>query len=140
MSKESVELVRGLFGAFEGAGVDELEQRFADANLKRFFDPEVEWVPVAQSLLASDEYRGYEGVRRFWTEFLSTWEEYRITPEEIIDAGDQVVAVMRMTGRTHDVEVDEVWSSLHSFRNGRIVQVQGFATRRGAFDAAGMRE
>ncbi|HZA90232.1 MAG TPA: nuclear transport factor 2 family protein [Solirubrobacterales bacterium] len=141
MSQENVKLVRRAFAAFAGSvDEDEFERRFADANLDRFFDPEVEWVPVSQSLLASGGYQGYEGIRRFWTEFLSIWEEYAVELQEIVDAGGQVVAVMRMTGRTHGVDVDELWSSLHTLRNGRIVRVQNFASPRCAFEAAGLGE
>jgi ketosteroid isomerase-like protein len=136
-----MELVRGLFAAFEGSPDEgELARRFGDANLARFFDPAIEWVPVPQSLLASGDYRGYDGVRRFFTEFLSTWEEYSIELQEVVDAGDQVVAVMRMIGRAHEVEVDEVWSSLYAFRSDKIARVQGFSTPRGALEAAGLRE
>jgi len=110
MPEENLEVVRRMFTAFAGPGdEDEFERRFADANLERFFDPEV-------------------------------WEQYAVELQEIVEAGDQVVAVMRMAGRTHDVDVDELWSSLHTLREGRIVRVEGFASRRGAFEAAGLRE
>jgi hypothetical protein len=75
MSPENVELVRQGFA-------DEFDRRFDDANLDEFFDP-IEWVPVQQSLLARSEDRGYEGVRRFWIESLSTSHEYSIDPEEV---------------------------------------------------------
>ena len=42
-----------------------------------------------------------------------------------------------MTGRVDDLEVEEVWSSLFTLRDGRIVRVEGFASRDGALEAAG---
>jgi ketosteroid isomerase-like protein len=138
MSEQNVEVVRRLFAAFQGAEIDDFEQRFDDDELREFFDPDVEWVAASRSLLASQEYRGFEGVRRFWTQFLSVWDEYRVEAEELIDAGDHVVAVMRMTGRTNELEIDEVWSSLHTLRDGRIVRVEGFASKDGALEAAGL--
>jgi hypothetical protein len=40
-------------------------------EVREIFDPEVEWVAAPHSLLASEEYRGYDGVRRFWTKSTS---------------------------------------------------------------------
>ena len=57
--------------------------------MAEFFDPEVEWVPAAESKLALDRYLGYEGVRRIFTDYLSMWEEILWEPREFIDAGDR---------------------------------------------------
>jgi hypothetical protein len=40
----------------------------------------------------------------------------------------------------HELEIDEVWSSLFTNRDARIVRVQSFATREGALEAAGLEE
>jgi ketosteroid isomerase-like protein len=98
---------------------------------------EVEWIPAQQSPLGGGSYRGYEGVRRFWTGFLSAWDEYTIEPVEFIDRGDQVAVVMRMTARTEGLQIDEVWSSLSTLRDGKIIRVQGFTSRDGALEASG---
>ena len=96
MSQENVEAVRRLFAAFRGVDVGNFEHRLDE--VREIFDPEVEWIAAPHSLLASEEYRGYDGVRRFWTQFLSAWDEYGVQVDELIDAGDQVVAVMRLSG------------------------------------------
>ena len=69
MSKENVELVRRLYAelASEGSSQD-FDQRLTDGALDRFLDPSIEWLPVSDSVLAVDSYRGFEGVRRFWAE------------------------------------------------------------------------
>jgi ketosteroid isomerase-like protein len=137
MSQENVEVVRRLFAAFEGVDIGNLERRL-DGVLE-LFDPEVEWVAAPHSLLASEEYRGYDGVRRFWTQFLSTWDEYGIEVDELIDAEDRVVAVMRLSGRTGELEVDEPRSSVLTLREGRILRIEPFASRDDALAAAGLR-
>ena len=109
-------------------------------RLPRGTSPEVEWVAAPHSLLASEEYRGYDGVRRFWTQFLSAWDEYGVQVDELIDAGDQVVAVMRLSARTNELEVDEARSSLLTLRDGRIVRIEPFASKDDALEAAGKRE
>lgn len=141
MSQQNVESARRMFAELGSSGfrnVDQVEGLLSDAALSEFCDPRVEWVPVSQSLLAVETYQGYEGVRRFWADFLSTWNEFSIVPEEMLDAGDQVAVVMRMAGRMDDIEIDELWSSLLTFRDGRVIRIQGFSSRDGALEAAGL--
>ena len=139
MSEENVELVRGLYAevASEGSTQD-FEERLTDDALGRFLDPGIEWAPVDHSLLAVDSYKGFDGVRRFWREFLSTWETYGVVLLRFDDAGDQVAVVVRIVGRTHDLEVDETRSSLLTVRDGRVVRVESFADPDGARQAAGL--
>jgi ketosteroid isomerase-like protein len=139
VSQENVELVRRLYAQLASeASPEEFEQRMSDDALGRFLDPEIEWVPVTDSLLAVDSYRGFDGVRRFWGEFLSTWESYRVETMQLDDAGDQVAVVVHIVGRTHELEVDETRSSLLTVRQGRVVRVESFADPDGARQAAGL--
>jgi ketosteroid isomerase-like protein len=138
MSRENIEVVRRLFAAFRSVDVGNFERSFDE--VREIFDPEVDWVAAPHSLLSSEEYRGYDGVRRFWTQFLSAWDEYGVEVEELIDAGDQVVAVMRLSGRTNELEVDEARSSLLTLRDGRIVRIEPFASKDGGLEAAGLWE
>jgi ketosteroid isomerase-like protein len=139
VSEENVELVRRLYAELASEGpTHEFEQRLTDDALSRFFVPGIEWVPVSQSLLAVESYRGYAGVRRFWGEFLSTWESYGVELLSVCDAGDQVAVVVHIVGRTHELEVDDTRSSLLTVRDGRVVRVQSFADPNGARQAAGL--
>jgi ketosteroid isomerase-like protein len=138
VSKENVELVRRLYAELAGEGsAQEFEQRLTDEVLGGLLDPRIEWIPPAQSPLAVDSYRGFDGVRRYWGEFLSAWDEYRVEPLDLYEAGDQIAVVVHIVGRTHGLEVDETRSSLLTIRNGRVVRVQGFADPEGAREAAG---
>jgi ketosteroid isomerase-like protein len=138
VSQENVELVRRLYAdlASEGSPRD-YEQRFTDEALSAFLDPAVEWIPVAESPLAVESYRGFDGVRRFWSEFLSAWDRYSVEPLELHDAGDQVAVVVHIVGWTHGLEVDETRSSLVTIRAGRVVRVQAFADPEAAREGAG---
>jgi ketosteroid isomerase-like protein len=139
MSRENIELVQRLYGELAGEGSPrEFERRLTDEVLSRFLDPGIEWLPVAHSLLAVESYRGFDGVRRFWGEFLSAWESYRVEPLSFHDAADQVAVVVHIVGRTHALEVDETRSSLLTVRDGRVVRVQSFPDPEGAREAAGL--
>ena len=139
VSRENVDLVRRLYAelASQGAG-EQFEQRLTDDALSAFFDPRIEWVPPPQSPLAVETYRGFDGVRRYWGEFLSTWDEYGVEALKFDDAGDNVAVVVHIFGSTHGLELDETRSSLLTIRDGRVVRVQGFADADGARQAAGL--
>jgi ketosteroid isomerase-like protein len=135
MSRENVEVVRALHQLRPD---DLVAGRREPTDL---FDPEIEWLPASQSLLAGDRYHGHEGVRRFWTDLLSTWDEYVVEAKEFFDFGDQVAVIMRIRARSgRGLEVNEVWSGLYTLRDGRIVRFQGFADREGALEAVGLSE
>jgi ketosteroid isomerase-like protein len=138
VSRENIELVRRLYAELASEGsAREFDQRLTDEALGHFLDPAIEWVPVAHSLQAVESYRGFDGVRRFWGEFLSTWESYRVEPLSFYDAGDRVAVVVHIVGRTHELEVDETRSSLLTLRDGRVVRVESFTDPEGAREAAG---
>ena len=89
-------------------------------------------------MLAGNSYVGFEGIRRFAADFVSAWDEISVEAQDLREAGDRVVAILQMRGRMHDVDIDELWSGLYTFRNGRILRVQGFVSRDGALEAAGL--
>jgi ketosteroid isomerase-like protein len=139
VSGENVELVRRFYAELASEGATrEFVERLTDDALSRFLDPDIEWVPVTHSLLAVDSYRGFDGVRRFWGEFLSTWDTYEVEPLRFDDAGDQVAVVVHIAGRTNELTVDETRSSLLTVRDGRVVRVLSFADPEGAREAAGL--
>jgi ketosteroid isomerase-like protein len=139
MSQENVELVRRLYAQLaSGGSARELEQRLTDDALSAFVDPGIEWVPVNHSLFADDSYRGFHGVRRFWSEFLSAWDEYRVEPQRFHAARDQVAVVVHIVGRTHELEVDQTQSSLLTIRAGKVIRVEAFGDPEGAREAAGL--
>jgi ketosteroid isomerase-like protein len=139
MSRRNVELVQRFYEELASEGsTREFAQRLTDEALSRFVDPEVEWFAVTHSLLAVDSYRGFDGVRRFWGEFLSMWDSYKVEPLRFDAAGDQVAVVVHIVGRTHELEVDETRSSLLTVRDGRIARVQSFADPEGAREALGL--
>jgi ketosteroid isomerase-like protein len=131
VSAEDVEIVRLAFTAAPGPPTD-------PEILERFFDPAVEWIAATDSLVTGTFY-GHDGVRRFWEELFSAWDDYRVEPLDFRDVGDNRVAVVtRMHGRTRDIEVDQLWSVLVTLRDGKVVRIQGFSKPEGASEAAGL--
>ena len=132
MSQENIEIARRFVSLGERRPED-----LTDDLLKQFFDPDVEWIPLPQGVLAGNTYVGFDGIRRFSIDFFAAWDELVVEPQEFRDEGDLVVAVMRMRGRMHELEIDEMWSGLFTFHNGRIIRVEAFSNPHEALEAAG---
>jgi ketosteroid isomerase-like protein len=68
--------------------------------------------------------------------------EVNLEVEELIDVGDQVVAVTRerAVGRASGVPVVSMAVSVWTLADGKVIQVQVFDDRQQALEAAGLRE
>ena len=99
-------------------------------------DPEITMVPV-RALLEGGEYRGHEGVRKFFNDMEEDWESRRIEVDEIRDAGDDGVLVLgtfAATGRTGtEVRYPLAWHS--RFRDGKLWRLQAYSDRDSAVRA-----
>ncbi len=147
MSQENVEIVRQLQPGPEvnlvelfARGEDDAEVETVIAAAAPAFTDD--FVCVFHSL--SDESRpGVRGLRECWLDWLAPWEGYRTEIEELIDAGDRVLALVRDFGRLPgaDKEVDFRGCTVWTVREGRIARAEFFtADRADAFKAAGLEE
>jgi ketosteroid isomerase-like protein len=136
MSEENVEVVRGIYEAVaRHNGVTPFEVYAEDivwdlSNSRR------------TALGIEPVYQGHEGVRQFWRDALSVFGEVNLEVEELIDAGDQVVAVTRerAVGRASGVPVVSIAVSVWTLADGKVIQVQVFDDRLQALEAAGLSE
>ena len=85
-------------------------------------------------------YHGHEGVRQYWRETLSAFGEIDFEVTELIDAGDQVLAVIREreVGRASGVPVETTHTAVLTLSGGKIIQVQMFDDPEQAREAAGL--
>jgi uncharacterized protein len=95
----------------------------------------------------SEEFPGLEGVVREpaakserLVRWLSSWQEWRVEPEDFIASGDHVVVLCRYTGRGRGsgVDVDTHGAHLWTFREGRAIRLKIFSSRERALEAAGL--
>jgi ketosteroid isomerase-like protein len=87
-----------------------------------FFDPEFE----AISFYTPKRYRGPDGLRDFWLDWLEPWDSYYIGIERIVDDGDRVLVMAHDRGRRRDIdgEVEVHGGSVWTFREGRILRAE----------------
>jgi ketosteroid isomerase-like protein len=131
MSKQNVEIVRAGFDAFNTRGLE---------GVLAFYGSDIEWRDRTDDPEAG-VHRGHEGVREAFAA-LEEFTGFRIEPEELIDAGDYVVAPVRLTGhgRASGVPFDE--REVHVFRlhAGKIVELREYRSRTEALQAVGSAE
>jgi ketosteroid isomerase-like protein len=108
------------------------------AALAGIFDPNLESVAVWAG--EGRTYTGMDGFRRLWLDWLEPWVTYHVRVEEIIEAGDRVVVLIRDRGRRHDTEaeVELISGSIWTVRGGRIARTEFYANRDDLFEAHGL--
>ena len=132
MSQENVELTRRGYEAYNSGGLEAIID---------FLDPEIEWTEGAD-VPEVKTYHGHDGVREQQARFASAWEEFGLEPEDLVDAGDQIVAMIRAWGRGKgsgvivEARVAHVWT----IRDGKAVRFEVFMDRHKALEAVGLRE
>jgi ketosteroid isomerase-like protein len=144
MSQENVEIVHRMIEEFiAGASEFDSEGTLTKMAGEELWDPEIEWDASGSPMPdIGGVYRGTEEVRQFWREWLAAWETVEFE-YELVDAGDQVVALIdqRMRGRSTGIEVAfGKYAQVCTFQNGLLVHWKAYASQSKALEAAGLSE
>jgi uncharacterized protein len=112
------------------------------AAVVQILDPEIEWRGYTH-IPESGVLEGREQVRTWLERFLEAWEELEIQVTDLIDSGEQTIALVRFRalGRESGVRVDggtdaHVWT----VRDGKAVAVTLYQGTHEAFEAAGLQK
>jgi ketosteroid isomerase-like protein len=88
-------------------------------------------------------YRGVRGFREFDADWRSAWEAMRVEPQELIDFGDQLLLLARVTalGKGSGVPINQDLAVLQTLNGaGQIVREQRYANQAEALKAVGLEE
>ena len=87
-------------------------------------------------------YHGHEGVRQFISLIREQWASMRLEPQEIVDAGSDVVVSVRLVGVGKESGVETVANAGHlwTIRDGKVVRQTTFQTMTEALEAAGLKQ
>ena len=87
-------------------------------------------------------YSGPQGANQFNAEWADAWDGWEIEVEAYIDAGERVVAIVKQRGRSKGsgITVDMRFAQVWTFRDGRAIRMQMYASPDEALEAAGLRE
>jgi ketosteroid isomerase-like protein len=130
MSQENVEIVRRGFVALNAGDVEGV---LAD------MDPSIEWFPTSD-FVDIGPFRGHDGIRDLMGLIFGAFDDYSLQPEDLIEAGDAVVAPVRQTGRGKGsgVPVDVRYILVFKLSRRRAVRVESYYDRRDALEAVGL--
>ena len=138
MSQENVEIVRTLL---EGSARRDHERAFD------FYDPNIEWDASGGVELSTDlagVYHGHDGVRAYWRGWLSAWRDLDFDVQDVLDGGDEVVALIRnqrQWGRHSGIQTEmPPYGLVFTIRNGKVVRWRSFADQGSALKAVGLTE
>ena len=130
MSRENVETVRQVYAAFNRAGEPPWE----------LFTPDAEF--DATAIPGLGVIRGREQSLAALGDYAAAFEDWRIEPEELLDAGDQVVAVVRDGGRmkgTGDTIFNR-FTHVWTFRENRVARWKTFTDHAQALEEVRLHE
>jgi ketosteroid isomerase-like protein len=133
MSQENVEIVRGVYEHFDATHTVDLGRLAPNVilDLSNF-----------ESWPERRLYEGHEGVQEFIGDWLEPWDMYQHDVEALLDAGDEVVAVVHvsgtasMSGAAVEMRVGHVWGLI----DGTIVRGMLYSDPAKALEAAGLSE
>ena len=133
MSEENVDVVRRVYEAAAGRDA---------TGIFALYDAEVELDATRLGVGDLGIYHGHEGLRRLFGELHEVWGQIEYDYEELIDAGQNVVAVVgrHARGRSSGVDVEAPLAVLWTVGEGKVTRVVWFSTRAEALEAAGLSE
>ncbi len=121
MPRQNTETVRGIYEAFAKGDVP---------AVLAMFDASIEWNEAENFLYADgNPYIGpnrvLEGV---FMRLGSEWENFSASPEEILDAGDTIVALGRYAGRfrKNGQDVNAQFVHVWRLRDGKVTRFQQY--------------
>ena len=130
MSRENVERLRESIEHYITTG--ESEWAVLDEHV----------VVYDHDILDAGDYRGLEGYVRWLEDFGAAWSDFKISPEEYLDAGDHAIVVFRIeaTGVGSGVTVEREDAMVCEFRDAKVVRIDYFNNRAQALKAAGLED
>src|SRR5207245_5369250 len=99
-------------------------------------DPEIEWAPVEAE---GKVFRGRRGIVAILESWYEAMEDWRVEPEDIVDAGGSLLLTARIEarGRSSGLPIEQRGQAVFWMRDGRVLRCEEFADLKAAGDAAG---
>jgi ketosteroid isomerase-like protein len=141
MSQENVETVIGTL-VFDGDYVPMFRGAAGWAALSEAVASTYHEDVECKAVRFDDEatYKGLEGLRALWLDWLTPWASYRIEAHDAVDLGDRVLLPVynfgRLHGSTEEIRMDA--AAVFTFREGKVARAEFYADRAEALKAVGL--
>jgi ketosteroid isomerase-like protein len=132
MSRENVEIARRWMEGLDQEGMPPLD--LCDEQIQ---------IGNVEEFVVQGPYHGHAGVREWVTDAFDVVNDRRFELDETIDSedGETVVTVQRALGHSSHtgLKFELRWAAVWTIRGGKVVHIQGYANKRAALEAAGLR-
>ena len=134
ISQENAAIVRSVYAAFSGLAQGGEIASYVAAH----FDADCEYRPVEEA----SAIRGHNALMRWIERWLEAWDDTWDEIDEIIDAGEMVIAAIRVhgRGRKSGMEISQPLFDVFELRDGRILRISEYLDPDQALEAAGLQE
>ena len=135
VARDNVEALRWLY------------EQFARGDFwaaREVLDPEIhwEWSDSMMDVVGGSQmtYRGLEGVEAAIRDWFEAWDWFWIELDDLVPAGDEIVASVRRHGcpKGSQVDVETTAAEVWTMRDGKAVRFKAYDDREAAFEAAGL--
>jgi uncharacterized protein len=111
------------------AYVDQLRRGYEALNrgdvsvVLELLDPDIEWHEPSPSPDAGS-HRGRDSFERFIRGWIESFDGFRIEPEQVVERGDRLIAVVRQSGRgrASGVEVEARLAHVWAVEDGKAIR------------------
>ena len=127
MIATDIEVVKAMFAAFAARDVDAVLELAA---------PDIELTAVTgEHAGRTDPYRGHEGMRQYFRDVASVWEELLLTPRDFRAAGDLILVTGKVSARSRSRTVTGSTGWIWQVRDGKVTYVRVYASAADAIAA-----
>ena len=127
MIATDIEVVKATFAAFAARDLDAVLALAA---------PDIEFSAVTgEHAGRTDPYRGHDGLRQYFRDVASVWEELRLTPREFRAHGDLVLVTGKVAARSRSRTVSGSTGWICRVRDGKVTYVRVYASAADAIAA-----
>ena len=130
MSQENITVIRGMYESFSKGDV---------TSVLGQMHQHIEWRQAENFIYADrNPYRGPQaGLEGVFMRLASEWADFKVTPEEWLDAGNHVVVLGTYSGRHKETgrEVRAQFAHIWGVTHGRVVRFQQYTDTKQFADA-----
>ena len=115
-----IEVVKAMFAAFAARDVD---------AVLALADTDIELTAVTgEHAGRTDPYRGHAGMRQYFRDVASVWEELRLTPRDFRASGDVILVTGKVSARSRSRTVTGSTGWIWRVRDGKVTYIRVYAS------------